>query len=79
MQSQRIESDCGCLHKVARFQHLDATRTVCYFCPRAIQDTMGHDHDHHDHSEAEQNEIGGPVVFALFLFAIVITAIWFLS
>ena len=38
---------------------------------------MGHDHDHHDHSEAEQNEIGGPVVFALF-FAIVI-AIYFLS
>ena len=40
---------------------------------------MGHDHDHHDNSEAEQNEIGGPVVFALFLFAIVITAIYFLS
>ena len=38
-----------------------------------------HDHDHHDHSEAEQNEIGGPVVFALFLFAIVIMAMYFLS
>ena len=32
-------------------------------------------HDHHDHQEPEQNEIGGPVVFALFLFAIVIVAI----
>ena len=36
-------------------------------------------HDHHDHAEAEQNEIGGPVVLALFLFAIVITVIYFLS
>ena len=36
-------------------------------------------HDHHDHSEAEQNEIGGPVVLALFLFAVVITIIYFLS
>jgi hypothetical protein len=35
--------------------------------------TMGN--DHHDHHEAEQNEIGGPVVFALFLFAIVVIAI----
>lgn len=32
-------------------------------------------HDHHDHHEPEQNEIGGPVVFVLFLFAIVIVAI----
>jgi|TARA_B100001109_G_C18571423_1_gene338944 hypothetical protein len=32
-------------------------------------------HDHHDHLEPEQNEIGGPVVFALFLFAIVVVAI----
>lgn len=29
-----------------------------------------------DHKEAEQNEIGGPVVFALILFAIVILAIY---
>ncbi len=36
-------------------------------------------HDHHDHSEAEQNEIGGPVVLAVFLFAIVITVLYFLS
>ena len=32
-------------------------------------------HDQHDHLEPEQNEIGGPVVFALFLFAIVVVAI----
>ena len=50
-----------------------------YFCPSKQRINMGHDHDHHDHSEAEQNEIGGPVVFALFLFAIVITTIYFLS
>lgn len=31
--------------------------------------TMGH------HEEPEQNEIGGPVTFALFLFAIVVIAI----
>ena len=40
---------------------------VAYFCTMA--------HDHHDHLEPEQNEIGGPVVFALFLFAIVVVAI----
>ena len=38
-----------------------------YFWPMA--------HDQHHHSEPEQNEIGGPVVFALFLFAIVVVAI----
>ena len=38
-----------------------------YFWPMA--------HDQHHHSESEQNEIGGPVVFALFLFAIVVVAI----
>jgi len=32
-------------------------------------------HDTHDHHEPQQNEIGGPVVFALFLFAIVVVAI----
>ena len=32
-------------------------------------------HDHHDHHDPEQNEIGGPVVFALFLFVIVVVAI----
>jgi hypothetical protein len=37
---------------------------------------MGHDHDH---DEAKQNEIGGPVVFALFLFALVIAAIYFMG
>ena len=34
--------------------------------------------DHHDHQEPEQNEIGGPVVFALFLFAFVVMGIWVL-
>ena len=41
-----------------------------------------HDHDHghdHGHHEAEQNEIGGPVVFALILFGLVITVIGFLA
>lgn len=33
--------------------------------------------DHH--KEAEQNEIGGPVVFALVLLAIAVTIIYFLS
>ena len=32
-------------------------------------------HDPHDHFEPEHNEIGGPVVFALFRFAIVVVAI----
>lgn len=40
---------------------------MAYFCAMA--------HDHHDHLKPEQNEIGGPVVFALFLFAIVVVAI----
>ena len=41
-------------------------RCSAYFC------SMAHNHDH---LEPEQNEIGGPVVFALFLFAIVVVAI----
>ena len=35
--------------------------------------------DHHDHAEAEQNEIGGPVLIALILFGIVILVISFLG
>jgi hypothetical protein len=31
------------------------------------------------HKEAEQNEIGGPVVFAIVLLAIAVTIIYFLS
>ena len=31
------------------------------------------------HEEPQQNEIGGPVTFALFVFAIVIIAITFLA
>jgi len=33
----------------------------------------------HTHHEPEENEIGGPVVFALMCFALVITVIYFLS
>ncbi len=41
---------------------------------------MGHSHDDHGHipHEAEQNEIGGPVLLAVALFAIVVTVIYFL-
>ena len=51
----------GCMRRTPRYNF------PVYFS------AMGH--DHHDHHEPEQNEIGGPVVFALFLFAIVIVAI----
>lgn len=43
---------------------------------------MGHSHDdkdHHGHSEAEQNEIAGPVSFALICFALAIVVIYFLA
>jgi hypothetical protein len=50
---------------------------LTYFCDSKRRIIMSH--DHHDHSEAEQNEIGGPVVLAVFLFAIVITVLYFLS
>ena len=42
---------------------------------------MGHSHDDHGHipHEAEQNEIGGPVTFAIVLFALVVTVVYFLS
>jgi hypothetical protein len=43
---------------------------------------MGHsheNHDHHGHMEAEQNEIGGPVTFALVCFALAIVIIYFLA
>jgi hypothetical protein len=33
----------------------------------------------HEHKEAEQNEIGGPVVLALFILAIIVIAIYFLG
>jgi len=44
---------------------------------------MGHSHENHDnhghhgHMEAEQNEIGGPVTFALICFAAAIVIIYF--
>lgn len=31
------------------------------------------------HKEAEENEIGGPVVFAIILLALIVTVIYFLS
>jgi hypothetical protein len=41
---------------------------------------MAHDaHSSQDHHEAEQNEIGGPVVFALILFGLVVAIIGFLA
>ena len=57
------EGDPFCPRKVA----VPNCRGSVYFCSMA--------HEHHDHHEPEQNEIGGPVVFALFLFAIVVVAI----
>jgi hypothetical protein len=47
-----------------------------YIC-RNIRKTMAeHHHEGHFPEEAEQNEIGGPVVFALMCFAAVILLIW---
>jgi hypothetical protein len=41
---------------------------------------MSHDHhDAHGHQEAEQNEIGGPVTFAIVCFAIALLIIYFLA
>ena len=40
---------------------------------------MSVEHDHHSHEEAEQNEIAGPVVFAIALFALAIVIIYFLA
>jgi len=43
---------------------------------------MGHSHDNHDnhgHMEAEQNEIGGPVTFALICLTLAIVIIYFLA
>ena len=43
---------------------------------------MGHSHDNHEnhgHAEAQQNEIGGPVTFALIYFALAIVIIYFLA
>jgi len=33
----------------------------------------------HEHKEAEQNEIGGPVVLALFILSLIVTIIYFLG
>jgi hypothetical protein len=40
---------------------------------------MSTEHSHGNDAEPQQNEIGGPVVFALFLFALIITVIAFLA
>jgi hypothetical protein len=43
---------------------------------------MGHsqdNHDNHGHMEAEQNEIGGPVTFALICLVLAIVIIYFLA
>jgi len=42
---------------------------------------MEHDpsHDHGHQGEPEQNEIGGPVVFAVIIFGLLITVISFLA
>ena len=56
------------MNTVARLQ------VASYLC------TMANDaHSSHDHHEAEQNEIGGPVVFALILFGLVVAIIGFLA
>lgn len=39
---------------------------------------MGHHEEHHGHQEAEQNEIGGPVTFAIFCLAAAIVVIYFM-
>jgi len=39
---------------------------------------MGHHEEHHGHHEAKQNEIGGPVTFAVMLFAIAVVVIYFM-
>jgi hypothetical protein len=40
---------------------------------------MSGEHDHHPHHEAEQNEIGGPVLFAIMVFVAIVTIIYFLA
>ncbi|MDB4493755.1 hypothetical protein N9233_01030 [Flavobacteriales bacterium] len=40
---------------------------------------MGHDSTHGHESDPEQNEIGGPVTFALIVFALIVTVIAFLA
>jgi hypothetical protein len=41
---------------------------------------MGNSHDnHHGHQEAQQNEIGGPVTFALICLALAVVVIYFLG
>ncbi len=55
------------------FMELARGSQAAYFC------TMSNEHSHGHDAEPQQNEIGGPVVFALFLFGLVITVISFLA
>ena len=54
---------------------IEKSEQMLYFCH------MTHDssHDHGHDSEPEQNEIGGPVTFALILFGLLITVIAFMA
>ena len=40
---------------------------------------MSSHHDHHAHEEAQENEIGGPVLFAIICFVLAVTIIYFLA
>lgn len=53
-----------------------------YFCGHKKQNIMAHgnhNEHHHGHQEAEQNEIGGPVTFAIFCFAVAVVIIYFVG
>jgi len=55
-----------------------------YSPPKKTEPMGGHDHHHdnhghHGHSEAEENEIAGPVIFALSLLSIAILVIYFMA
>jgi hypothetical protein len=40
---------------------------------------MAHDPHHHEHMEAEQNEIGGPVTFAICCLIVAVVIIYFMA
>jgi len=76
-ESHGIRIQAGERRKYASGRHKNTVarlQVASYLC------TMAHDaHSSHDHHEAEQNEIGGPVVFALILFGLVVAIIGFLA
>lgn len=55
------------------------TRGSNYFWPKYYS-IMSHEHqnDQHTHREAEENEIGGPVLFAIICAALAVLVIYFL-